>query len=111
MRDSQGAFVTDASGKRIVRGKKEKGIDVLCPLAVVREAADPGVDLVILASHDSDLEPALDEGLRLGSAKLETVNWCDASQPHRCQQLRPSDRTRRLWNTRLGRRNFAAAGT
>jgi hypothetical protein len=39
-----------------------KGVDVLVALALVREAADPNVGLVILASHDTDLAPALDAG-------------------------------------------------
>jgi len=32
---------TDSDGRKIVIGKKEKGVDVLCALAVVREAQDP----------------------------------------------------------------------
>lgn len=60
-------------GKWIVQGKKEKGINVLCALALVREASAADVDLVILASHDSDLAPALDEAIRLSSSKVETL--------------------------------------
>ncbi len=105
-RDSTGHLLTGPDGRRIVVGKEEKGVDVLCALALVREAADPGVDLVVLASSDSDLEPALDEALRLGSAKVETVSWYDPSQPGRCPQLRPTDRARRLWNTRMGEDEF-----
>ncbi|MGF1648476.1 MAG: hypothetical protein ACFCVF_16370, partial [Kineosporiaceae bacterium] len=33
-----GRPASDASGQRIVLGKREKGIDVLCALAVVRES-------------------------------------------------------------------------
>jgi hypothetical protein len=105
-RDGQGAVVTGPDGKRIVKGKKEKGIDVLCALALVREATAPDVDLVILASHDSDLAPALDEAIRLGSSKVETMSWYDPAQRYRCSQLRPEDPTRRLWNTRLGENEF-----
>jgi hypothetical protein len=105
-RDLTGRIVIGPDGKRIVVGKEEKGVDVLCALALVREAADPNVDLVVLASSDSDLEPALDEALRLGSAKVETVSWHDPSQPSRCPQLRPTDRTRKLWNTRMGEDEF-----
>ncbi|MGH3611579.1 MAG: hypothetical protein ACRDRK_02955 [Pseudonocardia sp.] len=92
-------------GKRVVESKAEKGIDVLCALAVVREAQRADVDLVILASHDSDLEPALDEALVLGSAKIETFSWHDPAQPHRIRQLRPGS-GRRIWNTRLGETEF-----
>jgi len=56
-RDTEGRLVLGADGRRVVESKGEKGIDVLCALAVVREAQRPDVDLVILASHDSDLEP------------------------------------------------------
>lgn len=73
-RDSAGRLMIGPDGKRVVVGKEEKGIDVLCALALVREAADPDVDLVVLASSDSDLEPALDGALRLGSAKVETCS-------------------------------------
>jgi uncharacterized LabA/DUF88 family protein len=106
VRDSEGRAAQGPDGKRIVQGKEEKGVDVLCALALLREATDPAVDLVILASHDSDLEPALDEALRLGSAKVETTSWYDPAQRFRCQQLRPEDRSRPLWNTRLGEREF-----
>lgn len=56
---------TDARGARIVVGKNEKGVDVLCALAAVRESQDPATDLVILASSDTDLAPALDEVRRI----------------------------------------------
>jgi hypothetical protein len=69
----------------------------------VREAQGPDVDLVILASHDSDLDPAFDEVLALGSAKIQTFSWYDPAQPHRIQQLRPR-RAGRGWPFRLGSR-------
>lgn len=103
--DNSGRPLTDSDGKRIVIGKDEKGVDVLCALAVVREARDPNCDLVILASQDTDLEPALDEALALQTAKIETVCWFDPTQPRRTRQLRPSS-GRRLWNTRLGETEF-----
>jgi hypothetical protein len=89
----------------VVESKGEKGIDVLCALAVVREAQRADVDLVILASHDSDLEPALDEALALRSAKIETFSWYDPAQRHRIRQLRPGT-GRSIWNTRLGESEF-----
>jgi hypothetical protein len=73
--DSQGSPVRDQDGNEIIEEVREKGVDVLCALAVVREAASPANDLVILASHDTDLEPALDEALRQGNAKIETCQW------------------------------------
>jgi hypothetical protein len=104
-RDEHDSIVTDSDGKRIVRGKREKGVDVLCALALIREAREPDVDLVVLASHDSDLEPALDEALDLRRAKIETCCWFDRMNPHRTRQLRPGG-GRRIWNTRLGEIQF-----
>lgn len=97
VRDEHGAYALDDRGRKIVRNKREKGVDVLCALAVVREALRSDVDLVILASQDSDLEPAIDEGIRLGTAKMETMRW---KSPDRfVYQLRPS--RGRVWNTHL----------
>lgn len=103
-RDAAGRPLVGSDGKRVVTGKDEKGVDVLCALAMVREARMPDVDLVILASHDSDLEPALDEALALRSAKIETCCWFDPTQPGGTRQLRPTART--IWNTRLGETAF-----
>lgn len=101
-----GRCATDSTGRRIVKGKDEKGVDVLCALALVREARNPDVDLVILASSDSDLVPALDEALTQGTAKVETVCWYDKTQPWRISQLRPGS-GRRIWNTQLGETEFS----
>jgi hypothetical protein len=103
--DSEGRLLLGADGNKVVESKGEKGIDVLCALAVVREAQRADVDLVILASHDSDLEPALDEALALRSAKIETFSWYDPAQRHRIRQLRPGT-GRSIWNTRLGESEF-----
>jgi hypothetical protein len=106
-RADDGRPATDAEGNKIVIGKREKGVDVLCALALVREAHDPATDLVILASSDSDLAPALDEVLRLRTVKMETFCWYDDVQ-RLGYQLHPMDRTRRVWNTRLGEAAFRA---
>jgi hypothetical protein len=102
--DSQGTPMLDADGKKIIEEVREKGVDVLCALALVREAASPTNDLVILASHDTDLEPALDEALRQGNAKIETCQWVWSSRLRHTKQLRPSGRN--VWNTRLGESEF-----
>ena len=106
-RTSDGRKATDANGVAIVTGKQEKGVDVLCALAMVREAQNPGVDLVVLASQDSDLEPALDEAILLATAKIETASWFDSQSPRASREIRPS--SRRIWNTRLGAEVFNAA--
>ncbi|HST65328.1 MAG TPA: NYN domain-containing protein [Mycobacteriales bacterium] len=106
-RDASGRRVLDAGGRPITVGRpREKGIDVLCALAVVREAASPTTDLVVLASRDSDLRPALDEALHLGTAKIETTTWHDPLRPGQCRPLQPDDEKRRLWNTRMSETEF-----
>lgn len=73
-RDASNNPLYDEDGRPSIIEKREKGVDVLCALAVVREARrSDGV--VILASHDSDLEPALDEAVDLQQAKIETMCW------------------------------------
>lgn len=107
-RDASGAHVHDASGNRIVVGSpREKGVDVLCALAAVRAAQDSAVDLVIIASSDTDLAPTIDEVRRLGTAKVETFCWWDA---HRRlgYRIHPTDRTRPVWNTQLPEEVFHA---
>ena len=56
-RDAANKPILDVNGKPTILEKREKGVDVLCALAVVREAQRPGHNVIILASHDSDLEP------------------------------------------------------
>lgn len=102
--DDDGNALLDADGKRIWTSKSEKGVDVLCALAVVTEALKTDVDAVILASADSDLAPALDHALDLGAAKIETTSWFNPQRPKKSSQLRPT--TRNVWNTRLGEEEF-----
>jgi uncharacterized LabA/DUF88 family protein len=85
---------------------QEKGIDVLCALAMVREAQDPDINLTILASHDTDLMPALDAALRIGSAKVETCCWKTATG--KCHPIRPFS-GRSIWNTWLDKSSFTAS--
>ncbi|PZS20222.1 MAG: hypothetical protein DLM60_09045 [Pseudonocardiales bacterium] len=72
---------------------QEKGVDVLVALKVVRAALDPQFEVVILASHDTDLEPALEIAIGDGQSKIETAGWSGA------RVLRPSGV--RLWHTAL----------
>lgn len=93
----------DASGRYVFESIQEKGIDVMCALAVVREARKFDIEAVILASHDTDLIPALDEAAQLGQAKIETTSWYDTTQRDRCSQLRAG---RPMWNTLLNREQY-----
>ncbi|PIE27942.1 MAG: hypothetical protein CSA58_01640 [Micrococcales bacterium] len=98
-----GRIATDAGGRRLYASRREKGIDVMCALAVVREAARDDIDLVILASHDSDLEPALDAAIAMRTAKIETARWDGSARKRFVKQLRT---TQRIWNTKLDHTSF-----
>lgn len=73
---------------------QEKGVDVLLAVNLVKAAQLGTWDVVILATHDTGLEPALEMAVADGSAKIETSGWDSA------RILRP--RGRRLWHTALG---------
>ena len=88
----------------IIHSRSEKGIDVLCALALVREAQNPMIDLVILASQDTDLEPALDEAMMLGKAKIETSSW-NVPNSYRSTEIRPTY-PRKIWNTKMDKSTF-----
>ena len=103
-RDSTGRPLLNVHGRPEITEVREKGVDVLVALALVREAITPNVDLVILASHDTDLAPALDEALNFGSARIETCCWWNPDR-HRTGAPQPS-RGKRVWNTRLGQAVF-----
>ena len=95
----------DSNGNKRFRVSKpeEKGIDVLCALALVRETQNSEIDAVILASQDTDLVPALNEALAYGSAKIETFCWY-ASGNRSSREIRPEGA--RIWNTRLNQKHF-----
>lgn len=111
LRDAQGWKIKDIHGKDEVdwsTAPSEKGVDVLCALAVYQATFEPNVDLVILASIDSDLVPALHAAQDAGRAKIETACWGDRSYGGfgqlRVDKCRPS-----LWNTALSHSAFEAS--
>lgn len=76
-----------------VRVAQEKGIDVRVALALAEASMSKAADIVILASHDTDLEPALDAAQQWGPDTIvETAGWDSA------RVLRP---TPRVPHTRL----------
>jgi uncharacterized LabA/DUF88 family protein len=107
-RTEDGRKATDATGRSIIVERLEKGVDVLCALALIREARDPNIDVVILASQDTDLEPALEEALSLGTAKVETASWHDDVDWRASKEIRPR-KPARIWNTRLNVHAFVSA--
>ncbi|KAA9164963.1 NYN domain-containing protein [Amycolatopsis acidicola] len=80
---------------------QEKGVDVLTALTLVRAAASGDYDVAILASHDTDLEPALDMAASDGRCKIETCGWQGA------RVLRLGN-GRRLWHTALSGADMVA---
>lgn len=109
----------DINGRKIPVGRpQEKGIDVLCALACVREAQRSDIDLVMLATRDTDLIPALDEVYDSREqdpsrwARIETVSWFNRRWREENTQsfgsLQPTT-PRRIWNTNLGRDSYEAS--
>ena len=117
--DASGRPVIDVHGKKVPKGRpKEKGIDVLCALACVREAALDDVDLVILASRDSDLVPVLDEISDFRASdpqrygRIETVSWFNKNARAEGANSGGSLKAtapRRIWNTNLDRACYDAS--
>jgi uncharacterized LabA/DUF88 family protein len=77
----------------------EKGIDVLVALKFVELAMSTVYDVVILCSHDSDLDPAIEHALRRGHRRVETAGWMGAYVPRG---------GKRLWHTALDASDFDA---
>lgn len=121
-RGADGQPIMDVFGKKVpVVGSRpvEKGIDVLCALACVRMAAQPGVDVVVLASRDTDLVPVLDEVFEFHQsnptvfAAIETVSWFNKNAHREGAKmaggsLKPTP-PYRIWNTNLDRTCYDAS--
>ncbi|MGC0274666.1 hypothetical protein ACO0LV_16905 [Pseudactinotalea sp. Z1739] len=117
-RGADGRETRDVNGKKVPIGRpREKGIDVLCAVACINESERADIDVVVLASRDSDLVPVLDELYdRHGRsstryAAVETVAWLN-------RHPRPGGvtggplvptRPRRIWNTNLGQQIYEAS--
>jgi hypothetical protein len=54
---------------------REKGIDVLVALKTVELTQSGACDVVVLAAHDTDLEPALEQAHRSGTCMTATAGW------------------------------------
>lgn len=117
-RAADGHPATDIHGHKIPSGPgREKGIDVLVALTCLRQALLEEVDLVILASRDTDLVPVLDTLIDMRSqdptvAKIETTSWYDREAKRQKRfaggSIRPG-RGMRVWNTNLDRGCYEAS--
>jgi hypothetical protein len=72
---------------------REKGIDVLLALDLVDVATEGPYDIVVLATHDTDLEPAIDRALSKRRTKIETAGWLGG------RRLKPQGQN--VWHTYL----------
>ncbi|MFD5769427.1 NYN domain-containing protein [Streptomyces sp. NPDC127049] len=77
---------------------REKGIDVLLAVELVSKAMNGDLDVIICATHDTDLEPALEMALTKGKSKVETAGWTNA------RRLKVPGR--KIWHTALDGANF-----
>ena len=83
------------------RPPQEKGVDVLVAINLVRLAEVGQHDVVVLAAHDTDLEPALEMAAERGRSKIETSGWEGE------RRLRVPGRS--LWHTTLGGEQLVAS--
>jgi uncharacterized LabA/DUF88 family protein len=80
---------------------REKGVDVMLAVYFVRAAIEKQADILILASRDTDLLPAVEMAIDLGKAKVETCMW------ENCSRLRLS--RYQLWCTYLSGSDYLAS--
>ena len=82
---------------------QEKGVDVRVALEVIRSTESGLYEVVILAAHDTDLEPAIEyaldsEPVKTGRVQIETAGWVNS------KQLRIPGRP--TWHTALNATHF-----
>ena len=83
--------------------RQEKGVDVLCALTLVELARSRAYDVVVLASRDTDLAPALDAAAATAGAKVEAAKWYDPAAGWTRGNIKTN---RRLWTISMTRRHF-----
>lgn len=66
----------------------------------MRLARSKQYDVVVLASRDTDLAPALDEAARLRMAKIEAAKWFDRSDNRTKGNIQTQER---IWTTSMDR--------
>ena len=113
----------DVNGKKTLAGPpEEKGVDLMVGLATLLAAQHPDIDLVILASHDSDMGPVVDTVHDLHVidpktvARIETASWFvprNDFDPGFQSKIQPGldaqKKRRHVWNTRMGEVDHTAS--
>nr|WP_236630818.1 hypothetical protein [Bifidobacterium aemilianum] len=82
-------------------------MDVLCALALTRLSRSGNYDVVILASRDTDLFPALDEAHDSG-AKVEAAKWYSPKDKSTRGNLQVGEHWK-LWTTSMTDEDFRAS--
>ncbi|MDK8800535.1 hypothetical protein [Corynebacterium coyleae] len=122
-RDGRGKPIMDVNGKKTLAGPpEEKGVDLMVGLATLLAAQHPDIDLVVLASHDSDMGPVVDTVHDLHVidpkvvARIETASWFvprNDSDPGFQSKIQPGlnaqKKRRHVWNTRMGELDHIAS--
>ena len=78
----------------------------MCALMLVDLARCGLYDVVVLASRDTDLAPALDNAARTGSAKVEAAKWY---HPGNSRTFGCIKTERRLWTTSMTEQHFLSS--
>lgn len=87
---------------------EEKGVDVLCALALTRLARSGQYDCVVLASRDTDLVPALEEAHE-SNIRVEAAKWYRKDDPETKGSLKVKVKGWKLWTTSMGEDDFQAS--
>lgn len=82
---------------------REKGVDVMLAVDLVRCSIAKTADVIILASRDTDLLPALETAYDLDGSFVEVAGWIGQSR----LRFRSNEGRRPLWITGLGAAEFA----
>ena len=93
----------DGSRVPVRSSRQGKGVDVLCALTLVELARSRAYDVVVLASRDTDLAPALDAAAATAGAKVEAAKWYDPAAGWTRGNIKTN---RRLWTISMTRRHF-----
>lgn len=81
---------------------REKGVDVMLAVDLVRCSIGKAADVIILASRDTDLLPALETAYDSDGAIVEVAGWQGQSR----LRFRSNEGRRPLWMTSLGDQEF-----
>lgn len=114
-RDASGRPIKDLNGRKTPVGPpEEKGIDILIALHALLLAQSQECDLVIIASHDSDMAPIVEVVHRLHKeqpdavARIETTSWY-LRNPEGWEFKSKINGGKGIWNTRLERADHQAS--